>query len=129
MNKFWSVLLFMVTVNSFANGTFVINGKVITEQGKPLVGVDIKVGERNVTTTQKGTFVIHANISDSYQIVLSHPKYFPSVQTFSHFELSQNSTNLKNISYFQSSSSCKQTQRNDSRRYVEYHKRNSFRVW
>ncbi|MBA6352475.1 MULTISPECIES: CapA family protein [unclassified Colwellia] len=98
MNKFWSVLLFMVTVNSFANDTFVINGKVNTEQGKSLAGVDVQVGDKKVTTNQKGTFVIHANISDSYQIVLSHPNYFSNVQTFSHFELSQSLDKEKNIS-------------------------------
>lgn len=86
MNKLWSVLLLMFTVSSFANDTFVINGTVNNEQGKPLAGVGVQVGDKRITTSQKGTFVIDANVADSYQIVLSHPNYFSSVQTFSHFE-------------------------------------------
>ncbi|NQZ23768.1 MAG: CapA family protein [Colwellia sp.] len=98
MNKFWCFLLFIFTVNSFANDNFAINGKVKTEQGKPLAGVDITVGDKKVTTSHDGTFLIKAKVADSYQVVLSHANYFSSVQTFSHFELVQASKNIRNIS-------------------------------
>jgi poly-gamma-glutamate capsule biosynthesis protein CapA/YwtB (metallophosphatase superfamily) len=98
MNKFWSFLLFIFTVNSFANDNFAINGKVLTEQGKPLTGVEVTVGDEIVTTSQDGTFLVKAKIAGTYQVVLSHPHYFPSVQTFSHFELAQASKNIQNIS-------------------------------
>lgn len=98
MNKFWSALLLLFTVNSFANNTFVINGKVNTEQGKPLADVNITVGNKKVKTSSDGTFSINANTSDSYQVVLLHSNYFPSVQTFSHFELDQPSKKLTKIS-------------------------------
>jgi len=98
MNKFWCFLLFIFTINSFANDDFAINGKVLTEQGKPLTGVEITVGDKKVTTNSDGTFEVKANVADSYQIVLSHAKYFPSVQTFSHFELAQAADKLRSIS-------------------------------
>jgi len=98
MNKFWFFLLLIFTVNSFANNHFSINGKVNTEQGKPLAGVKITVGDKKVTTAQDGTFLIEAKVADSYQVILSHARYFPSVQTFSHFELAQASQNIRNIS-------------------------------
>ena len=98
MNKFWCFLFFIFSVNSFANDNFAINGKVNTEQGKPLAGVDITVGDKKVTTGHDGTFLLKAKVADSYQVVLSHPNYFPSVQTFSHFELAQATKNIRNIS-------------------------------
>ena len=98
MNKFWCFLLFIFTVNSFANDNFAINGKVLTEQGKPLTGVEVTVGDEIVTTSQDGTFLVKAKVAGTYQVVLSHPHYFPSVQTFSHFELAQASKNIQNIS-------------------------------
>jgi len=98
MNKFWSFLLFIFTVNSFANDNVAINGKVLTEQGKPLAGVEITVENKKVTTSHDGTFLLKAKVEDSYQITLSHPNYFASVQTFSHFELAQSSKNIGNIS-------------------------------
>jgi len=98
MNKFWSFLLFIFTVNSFANDNVAINGKVLTEQGKPLAGVEITVENKKVTTSHDGTFLLKAKVEDSYQITLSHPNYFASVQTFSHFELAQSSKNIGKIS-------------------------------
>ncbi len=98
MNKFWSFLLFIFTVSSVANDNFAINGKVLTEQGKPLAGVEIAVEDKKVTTRHDGTFLLKAKVADSYQIVLSHSNYFPSVQTFSHFELAQASKNMRNVS-------------------------------
>ncbi len=98
MNKFWSFLLFIFTVNSFANDNVAINGKVLTEQGKPLAGVEIAVENKKIITSHDGTFLLEAKLSDSYQISLSHPNYFASVQTFSHFELAQTSINIRNIS-------------------------------
>ena len=89
MNKFWSFLLFIFTINSFANDNFAINGKVLNEQGKPLTGVEITVGDKKVTTRSDGSFIVKTNVADNYQIFLSHPNYFSNVQTFSHFELSQ----------------------------------------
>jgi len=98
MNKLWSFLLFIFTAHSFANDNFAINGKVLTEQGKPLAGVEIAVENKKIITSHDGTFLLEAKLSDSYQISLSHPNYFASVQTFSHFELAQTSINIRNIS-------------------------------
>jgi len=98
MNKFWCFLLFIFTVNSFASDNLAISGKVQTEQGKPLTGVEITVGDKKVTTSHDGKFLVNAKVADSYQVILSHPNYFASVQTFSHFELAQTSKNIQNIS-------------------------------
>jgi len=98
MNKFWCFLLFIFTVNSFASDNLAISGKVQTEQGKPLTGVEITVGDKKVTTSHDGKFLVNAKVADSYQVILSHPNYFSSVQTFSHFELAQASKNIQNIS-------------------------------
>jgi len=87
----WSVLLLIFTVNCFANDTFTIESKVITEQGKGLSGVSIIIGNKKVITNSDGMFSIKASIADSYQLVISHPKYFSNIQTFSHFELAQSS--------------------------------------
>jgi poly-gamma-glutamate capsule biosynthesis protein CapA/YwtB (metallophosphatase superfamily) len=98
MKSFLSVLLLIFTVSSYANETFIINGQVNNEKGKPLAGVNITVGDNKITTSNDGTYVINAKAAESYQLVLMHPKYFPSVQTFSHFELSRFSKNQQNIS-------------------------------
>jgi len=98
MKSLLSVLLLIFTVNSFAKDTFIINGQVNNENGKPLAGVNITVGDEKITTSDDGIYEITAKISESYQLVLTHPQYFPSVQTFSHFELSTFSKNHQNIS-------------------------------
>jgi len=87
----WSVLLLVFTVNCMANDTFTIESKVITEQGNGLAGVSITIGNKKVVTSSDGTFSIDASVADSYQLVLSHHKYFSNIQTFSHFELAQSS--------------------------------------
>ncbi len=66
-----------------------ISGKVIDEYGSPISDVVIAVSDDSIKSTTDGLFTINTSQSRSYEIQLSHPNYFSSIQTFSHYELAK----------------------------------------
>lgn len=78
---------FFLVVNVNAEDTFTIKGRIVTEKSRPIASVNIQVNSQQVLTNKAGLFSIKLPINDLYQIKITDKKYFTSIQTFSHHEL------------------------------------------
>lgn len=93
--SFW--LLFAGQVFANSNEFFTIKGSVLNETGQPIQSASVSVGEHEVLTNAKGVFELNAPKSSTYQLVFSKAKFYPSVQTFSHYELSNAAFQPQNL--------------------------------
>ncbi len=76
---------FMTNVN--ASKDLSIKGRLLDESGQPLSNIVVSVNKQSVVTNKKGRFVLPVISNEIYQINVDNKDYFPSIQTFSHFEL------------------------------------------
>ena len=74
-----------------------LTGKIISEDGKAVSGVKVKLSGKNVLTDKKGIYQLSTAVEDTYQLSLNKQNYFPAIQTFSHYELTQNSSTIADI--------------------------------
>lgn len=74
-----------------------LTGKIISEDGKAVSGVKVKLSGKNVLTDKQGIYQLSTAVEDTYQLSLNKQNYFPAIQTFSHYELTQNSSTIADI--------------------------------
>lgn len=74
-----------------------LTGKIISEDGKAVSGVKVKLSGKNVLTDKQGIYQLSTVVEDTYQLSLNKQNYFPAIQTFSHYELTQNSSTIADI--------------------------------
>jgi poly-gamma-glutamate capsule biosynthesis protein CapA/YwtB (metallophosphatase superfamily) len=84
------VITLVFSSHVFAASTFTITGKVINEQKSGISGVAVTVNTQKAMTNRQGVFTVKVPNATIYQVQLQKNDYFASVQTFSHFELSEN---------------------------------------
>ena len=98
------VMPLLLSVNSFVGSLaetkgragFALAGSVVDEQGRGLAGVKVEVSKTLGISNHEGSFELKPATADAYQLKFSHPDYFPLIQTFSHYELTQNAASLLN---------------------------------
>lgn len=78
---------FMANVNANTNTDLSIKGRLLNESGQPLSNIAVSVNGQSVMTNKQGNFVMPVANKDIYQLSFENKGYFPSIQTFSHFEL------------------------------------------
>ncbi|MDP7591112.1 MAG: CapA family protein [Litorilituus sp.] len=95
--------MFMLLKSSFlfAFSPFSITGNVVNEQGLALENVYIIVNNVKTKTNNLGQFTLNVPINDIYQLKLSKGGYYRALQTFSHFELQQQSAKIADITLVQ----------------------------
>ncbi len=84
-----------VMTNVNASNDLSIKGRLLDESGQPLSDVQVSVNKQTVLSNEQGKFVLPVIRHDVYQLNLDKKGYFPSVQTFSHFELFAKSVSNK----------------------------------
>jgi len=101
--SFGLVFIFTLLISSYSHAfsQFLITGKVVDERGIGLKGTQILVNKVKIKTNNVGQFKADVPVSDIYQLTLSKSGYFQSLQTFSHFELQQQSAKIADITLVQ----------------------------
>jgi len=91
MRQFISLLFLVISLgglqNVSANEAHSIKGRLLNEVQQPLSNIAVTINNKSVFSDQHGHFVIPVNDEDIYQLSFENKGYFPSIQTFSHFEL------------------------------------------
>ncbi len=90
----FSFITLFLSFASHARSPHNIIGTVINEQKGPLDDVSITIENASAITNNKGHFLIKAPTAETYQLIFSKAGYYPSIQTFSHFELSNHASLL-----------------------------------
>lgn len=93
--SFWLMFTGQVFANS--NEFFVIKGSVLNEAEQPIQSASVSVGDLEVLTNADGIFELKAPRSNTYQLIFSKADFYPSVQTFSHYELSNDAFEPQNL--------------------------------
>ncbi len=76
---------------------YTLQGKITNEQAAALTEATIVVNGTTQHTDASGQFTIELPAADIYQLTISKKGYFPTIQTFSHYELSQNAATIADI--------------------------------
>jgi poly-gamma-glutamate capsule biosynthesis protein CapA/YwtB (metallophosphatase superfamily) len=90
-------IMFLMNFSTFAAEQFTLTGKVISENGNAISGAEIKLSGKSVLTDKYGSYRLSVTVDDIYQLSLNKQNYFPAIQTFSHYELTQNSSIIADI--------------------------------
>ncbi len=90
-------IMFLMNFSTFAAEQFTLTGKVISENGNAISGAEIKLSGKSVLTDKYGSYRLSVTVNDIYQLSLNKQNYFPAIQTFSHYELTQNSSTIADI--------------------------------
>ena len=87
----------LMSFTTFSAELITLTGKIISEDGKAVSGVKVKLSGKNVLTDKQGIYQLSTAVEDTYQLSLHKPDYFSAIQTFSHYELIQNSSTIADI--------------------------------
>ncbi|GAA6205596.1 CapA family protein [Thalassotalea sp. SU-HH00458] len=87
MKLLWVITFILGSVACQASELFTIKGKILNAKGHPIDGVVISLLDTKSKTDERGNFKLTTSITEIYQLKLAHPHYYPSIQTFSHYEL------------------------------------------
>lgn len=90
-------LISLCSNGAFAAIQITLQGNVLDEQGTALNTVKVEVNGIAAKTNVSGHYEIEPPTSDVYQLTISKKNYFPIIQTFSHFELTQQSAKIADI--------------------------------
>ena len=82
---FW---LLVAPSQAFSEQIQKITGRILTEQQHAIAGSKIVINGQQTASKKDGSFSIEIPKNDSYQLAISKPGFYSSVQTFSHYELS-----------------------------------------
>ena len=74
-----------------------LSGKIINENGNAIAGVEIKLGDTSVRTDTTGKYQLSTLVKDIYQLSFNKENYFPTIQTFSHYELAKQTAKIADI--------------------------------
>lgn len=77
-----------------------ISGRLLNEQQQPIANSKVTINQQQTSTDPNGYYRITAKPTDIYQISIKAKSYYPSIQSFSHYELfpqKSQSTNIANI--------------------------------
>ncbi|MBA6391582.1 CapA family protein [Colwellia sp. BRX10-3] len=102
MSRILFFILIIIAVNlnisAFAATHFALSGRIIDEENHALKDVVVEINKVKAVTNEIGEFSVNAAINDVYQLKFTKDGYFQSIQTFSHFELQQQSSKITDIS-------------------------------
>jgi poly-gamma-glutamate capsule biosynthesis protein CapA/YwtB (metallophosphatase superfamily) len=88
-------ITFLVLFSQLASAEVMIKGRLITENQQPIVAAEVSVLAKKVNTDKQGYYQISVDDADIYQVNISKQGFYPSVQTFSYFELANQAIPLK----------------------------------
>ncbi|SFC88933.1 CapA family protein [Pseudoalteromonas denitrificans] len=74
-----------------------ITGSLMNEQDALLKNATISLNGKEYKTDTQGRYSISVEMSDIYRLKFSSPAYYSGIQTFSHYELSQQNMNIKPV--------------------------------
>lgn len=84
-----TALVALLLTGTLSAGTFTITGQVLSDNGMPLTGAEISIGEAHTKSTDSGGFSISVPASDLYSIRFAAEGHFPMLHSFSAFGLSR----------------------------------------
>ncbi len=87
----------LMSFTTFSAELITLTGKIISQDGKAVSGVKVKLSGKNVLTDKQGIYQLSTAVEDTYQLSLHKSDYFSAIQTFSHYELTQNSSTIADI--------------------------------
>ncbi|KGJ96684.1 CapA family protein [Thalassotalea sp. ND16A] len=83
-----------VLISQFASAEVLIKGRLLTENQQPIVQAEVRFSGLSTKTDKQGYYQVKVDDADTYQLNFSKQGFYPSVQTFSHFELSNQASKL-----------------------------------
>ncbi|WOH36838.1 CapA family protein [Thalassotalea fonticola] len=87
-------LVFFALISQFAFAEVIIKGRLLTENQQPIVQAKVSLSGSNTNTDKQGYYQINVADADIYRLDYSKEGFYPSVQTFSHFELTNQAAPL-----------------------------------
>lgn len=97
LRTIFCAFLVFISHHAFAFAQYTLQGKVIDEQAAALTDTKVVINGVTQSTDKSGQFSIELPSADIYQLKINKEGYFPSIQTFSHYELSQNAATIADI--------------------------------
>ena len=82
----------LLSLATFSASAIQISGRLLSEQGSAIKDATISVGEFTTRSDQLGNFILKLDKSDTYSISFDKAGYFKSIQSFSFYELTKNSS-------------------------------------
>jgi len=92
MKSMMLIFALLIATIEVSAATSILSGKIVDEQGQPLANASITIGTAHVNTDIDGRYAIELAQADVYALRISSDGFYGSIQTHSHFELSQASS-------------------------------------
>ncbi|WP_286262837.1 CapA family protein [Thalassotalea atypica] len=93
MSYFTTLLISVLAITAYgaqANNTYDFSGKIIDEQGAALDNVQITLNDASFESSDSGAFHFNLPAQKMLQFTFKKQGYYPSVQSFSRYELTTN---------------------------------------
>lgn len=96
MNKIHATIIaLLVLFSQITSAEVIIKGRLLTENQTPIAQAKVILSGGSTSTDKQGYYQVKVENSDVYQLNYSKQGYYSNVQTFSHFELTNQNIPLK----------------------------------